>query len=68
MKKTYHGYYNCNGTRNRAGYTYTSLREAKKSIRTICKGNTHAGNAGHWRIDDDDNNTIAQGEIRNRQG
>jgi len=43
---------------------YTSKREAAKSARAICKGNTFAGNTGHWSVYDDAGDTVLEGTVR----
>jgi hypothetical protein len=53
-----------NGSSYNDGYKYTSLADAKKSIKTICKGNVQSGSVGHWTITDTDGNEIEQGTIR----
>ena len=48
------------------GYTYSSLREARKSLREMAAGNVYAGNTGSWhvsRIGDDINDHVASGRV-----
>lgn len=52
MKK-YYGYWSNGNTYNRDPYIYTSLREARKSMRAIVRGND-TGSGGLWRIQDED--------------
>ncbi len=51
------------GSSYNQGYEFTSLAEAKKTMRAIAKGNTFAGSSGGWTVDDMDGNTVAEGRV-----
>lgn len=54
MKKTYYGDWSTNNASsyNREPYTFTNLKEARKTMRSIAWGNTFKGNIGHWQVYD----------------
>lgn len=64
MKNTYYGSYNANGnTTNPVPYEYSNLKTARKSMREIAKGETFEGNSGHWWIENQYGETVAEGWV-----
>jgi len=70
MKKTYYGYWSTGNSYNGEAYLYSNLREAKRSMREIAKGNDTGSGAKWWILDslDDehyqDEHTVANGSTR----
>ena len=58
-----------NGSTYNDGYKSNNLKELKKSMREIAKGNTFQGNSGSWSVrysDDTENGyPVASGSVRN---
>ena len=47
----YYGFFSTSeGTHNREGYEFTSIRKAAKDMRAIAHGNCLAGSTAHWTI------------------
>jgi hypothetical protein len=55
-----------NGSSYNTGYKFGNLKDARKTMRAICKGNVQIGNTGHWHVVsvNDLDNDVASGTIR----
>lgn len=57
--------YSTNGGSTYAGgFEYTNKREAVKSIREICRGETFEGGVGRVSVVDEDGETVYEGSVR----
>ena len=63
-KFQYQGYYvTAEGTHNRGGYEYTSLRAACKSMRALAIGNRLHGSTARWSVERGDGVVVAEGKV-----
>lgn len=53
-----------NGSTYAGGFEYTNKREAIKSIREICAGETFVGNVGRVRVVNEDGESVYDGSVR----
>lgn len=68
MKNKYIGGWSVNnGSSYSDDYEYTSLREARTSLRAMALGNVYPGNTGSWYVNDinaaDPNDHVASGRV-----
>ena len=44
-------------------YEFDSLRDARKTMRSIARGNCPEGDHGYWHVEDADGNEVATGRV-----
>ncbi len=59
-KIKYYGSWRTCGTHG-WGYEFTNLRDACKTMRAICMGETPSGNRAEWRVCDTDGEEVKSG-------